>query len=97
MKLNSLHRVILCSLFAVTTVYAAGDKPVMFEDIDTNADGCISSKEAAVREDLVKNFDSIDKDKNGALCLDEYSAYENKDAVEPHEVETPELGSAPTK
>ena len=72
MKLNSLHRVILCSLFAVTTVYAAGDKPVMFEDIDTNADGCISSKEAAVREDLVKNFDSIDKDKNGALCLDDF-------------------------
>lgn len=96
MRFNTNSFIFISILFAAATVYAA-DRPVIFEDLDTNADGCISKQEANVRPDLVKNFVEIDKDKSGTLCVDEYTAYENKGKLAPDEVEIPEVGAAPMK
>lgn len=77
----------------MTNIFAAG--PVIFDDIDTDADGCISKEEASVRDDMVKNFKMIDKNKDGSICVDEYTVYENKGKLSPEEVEIPEVGAAP--
>ncbi|MGD8526226.1 MAG: hypothetical protein PVJ63_08245 [Thioalkalispiraceae bacterium] len=69
----------------------------MFEDIDANADGCISMSEAKVRKDLYRNFNEADKDKSGTVCVDEYSAFHNKGRLEHEEVEVPEVGAAPVR
>jgi hypothetical protein len=98
MTLKVTSIVLLSSLFAATSAYAAeGEKPVIFDDIDTDADGCISKSEATVRKDLTDNFDSIDKDKGGTICVDEYTAYHNIGREIPEEVEVPEVGAAPVK
>lgn len=98
MKLKAISIVLLSSLFSATSAYAAeGGKPVIFDDIDTDADGCISKEEAKVRQDLIDNFASIDKDKGGTICVDEYTAYHNIGRMPPEEVEIPEVGAAPVK
>ena len=96
LKVTSI--ILLSGLFAATSAYAAmGEKPVIFDDIDTDANGCISKDEAAVRQDLIDNYANIDTDKDGKLCVDEYSAYHNKGRMPPEEVEIPEVGAAPVK
>lgn len=98
MKLKAASIILLSSLFTVISAYAAeGDKPVIFDDIDTDADGCISKEEAKVRQDLIDNFADIDKDKGGTICVDEYTAYQNIGRMPPEEVEIPEVGAAPVK
>jgi len=98
MTLKATSIVLLSSLFAATSAYAAeGEKPVIFDDIDGDADGCISKSEAAVRQDLIDNYANIDTDKDGKLCVDEYSAYHNRGGMTPEEVEIPEVGAAPVK
>ena len=96
MRLNTGSIIFISILYSSATAIAA-DRPVIFEDLDTNADGCISKQEAKVRPDLVKHFVEIDKDKSGTLCVDEYTAYENKGKLAPDEVEVPEVGAAPVK
>lgn len=93
---NTSSFIFISILYTAASAYAA-DLPVIFEDLDTNADGCISKQEAKARQDLVKNFVEIDKDKSGTLCVDEYTAYENKGKLAPDEVEVPEVGAAPVK
>jgi|GEM_PF-3073963 len=74
----------------------AAEYPLLFEEIDANADGYIDKEEAKVRKDLVKNFKKIDENKDDKLNLAEYQLYEGKEAYEPpQETETPELGAAP--
>jgi hypothetical protein len=98
MKLKAASIILLSSLFTVISAYAVeGDKPVIFDDIDTDADGCISKEEAKVRQDLIDNFADIDKDKGGTICVDEYTAYQNIGRIPPEEVEIPEVGAAPVK
>ena len=96
MKLRTASLMFTGILITAANVYAQ-DRPVIFEDLDANADGCISKQEAKARQDLVSNFAKIDKDKNGTLCVDEYTAYENKGTLSPQEVEIPEVGAAPMK
>ena len=96
MTLKVTSIVLLSSLFAATSAYAAeGEKPVIFDDIDSDANGCISKDEAAVRKDLIDNYANIDTDKDGMLCVDEYTAYHNRGREIPEEVEIPEVGAAP--
>lgn len=96
MTLKVTSIVLLSSLFAATSAYAAeGEKPVIFDDIDTDASGCISKDEATVRKDLIDNYANIDTDKDGKLCIDEYTAYHNRGRETAEEVEIPEVGAAP--
>lgn len=69
--------------------------PEVFDDIDSDADGYISKAEAKVRADLIAHWNSVDKDKDGKLDIDEYVAYESKSGFAPAEVEIPEVGAAP--
>ena len=96
MKTN-ISAAIVSILFSLSAQVFAETAPVIFDDIDRDADGCISKEEAKVRPDLVKNFSKIDKDKNGTLCLDEYTVYQNKDEFVPDDVEIPEVGAAPVE
>lgn len=86
-------------LLSVTSSHlAAADFPLQFGELDADNNAYISSKEASVRKDLVKNFKKIDRDADGKIDLSEYQAYEGKGRYQPpEETETPELGAAPTE
>lgn len=92
---------LLISLFisAIASQYAlAKEFPLMFEELDVDANAFISKDEAKVRKDLVKNFKKIDEDKDGKLSISEYQAYEGKGRYQPpEETETPELGASPVE
>lgn len=45
--------------------------PAPTHKLDANGDGKVDRKEAAARPELAKRFDSVDKDKDGALSPDE--------------------------
>lgn len=90
--------ILLIGLFVFTAAYAQKEgEPVIFEDIDTDHNGAISRDEAKIRMDLVNNFSEIDKNGNGSLSVDEYTAYHNRGRLVPEEVEIPEPGSAPLR
>lgn len=97
LKVTSL--VLLGVLFATTSGCAVftEEKVVMFDDIDANADGCISKSEAVTRPTLSDNFSKADTDKSGTVCVDEYTTWHNKGRMEKEEVEIPEVGAAPVK
>lgn len=95
MNLKRAIPILLLSLFVFNAAYA--QEPVIFEDIDTDHNGAISRDEAKVRMDLTSNFGEIDKNGNGSLSVDEYTAYHNKGRLVPEEVEIPEPGSAPVR
>ena len=88
---------LFASLFSKLS-FAEKEFPLLFGELDTDADTYISIDEAGVRKDLKKNFKEIDSDNDGKLSLTEYQAYEGKGRYEPpEETETPELGAAPTE
>ena len=90
--------VLVFTLFAATSSFAAEkSEPVMFEDLDTDADGCISKEESKARKDLRKNFRKADTDNSGTICVDEYTAFHNKGRLDKEEVEVPEVGAAPVR
>ena len=85
---------LLLGLMAVGSAYAQME-PMLFEDLDTDHNGAISMGEAKARTDLSQNFKMIDKNGNGGISVDEFTAYENKGKMVPEEVEVPEPGAAP--
>lgn len=94
MTYKALIPPLMLGLMAAGNGYAQME-PTLFEDLDTDHNGAISMKEAKVRMDLTNNFTMIDKDGNGSISVDEYTAYENKGRMVPEEVEVPEPGAAP--
>ena len=55
---------------------AAGDKAASdaFKRADANQDGKLSKEEAARMPAIAAKFDELDKDKDGALTMDEFMA-----------------------
>jgi EF hand len=55
---------------------AAGDKAASdaFKRADANQDGKLSKEEAARMPAIAAKFDDLDKDKDGALSMDEFMA-----------------------
>lgn len=55
---------------------AAGDKAASdaFKRADTNQDGKLSKEESARMPAIAAKFDVLDKDKDGALTIDEFMA-----------------------
>ena len=94
MMTNKTH-LITAAIILFSANLLAEPGPTTFDDIDVDADGCINKEEAKVRDDLVKNFVTIDRDKGGTICVDEYTIYQNKDEFVPDDVEVPEVGAAP--
>lgn len=87
---------ILCSIFLLATACTTEKGPVIYEELDTDADGYITKAEAKVRSDLLKNWKQVDTDGDGKLTVTEYINYEGKGRLEaPEDLETPELGAAP--
>lgn len=90
--------VLACVFLSIAATSIAQEKtfPLMFEELDTDANSYISKSEAKVRKDLEKNFKKIDLNGDGKLNISEYQAYEGKGRLQPPEdTETPELGAAP--
>ena len=78
--------------------FAEKEFPLLFGELDTDANAYITKDEANVRKDLKNNFKEIDLDRDGKLSLTEYQSYEGKGRYEPpEETETPELGAAPSE
>lgn len=94
-----IFKKLLVSVFLTTfvsSVTAAKSFPLLFEELDTDANAYISKAEAKVRKDLEKNFNKIDLNGDGKVNITEYQAYEGKERFQPPEdTETPELGAAP--
>ena len=87
---------ILCSIFLLATACQTEKGPVVYDELDTDADGYITKGEAKVRPDLLKNWKQADTDGDGKLTVEEYIGYEGKGRLEaPDDLETPELGAAP--
>jgi hypothetical protein len=85
----------LGSMFLATAACAA-KAPIVYEELDTDANGYITKAEAKVRPDLLKNWKQIDTDGDGKLTVTEYENYEGKGRLAPpEELETPEPGAAP--
>jgi len=69
-----------------------------FDQLDDDDDGYLSKSEASVREDLKSNWIRIDKDKDKKLDVAEFSAFESETRfVPPAEMESKEIGAAPTR
>lgn len=94
MKIQRLIPVALCAMFAAAAV-SAQSGAVIFEQLDTDHDGEISQKEARGHDELSKSFAYADKDSDGSLSVDEFSAFMNRDQMVPEDREIPEPGAAP--
>jgi hypothetical protein len=86
---------LVCSSFLLITA-CKGKGPVVYDDMDTDANGYITKAEAKVRPDLLKNWDKADKDGDGKLTVTEYENYEGKGRLgSPEDLAEPEPGAAP--
>ena len=87
---------ILCSIFLLATACQTEKGPVVYEELDTDANGYITKDEAKVRKDLLKNWEKVDTDGDGKLTVTEYINYEGKGRLEaPGDLEISEPGAAP--
>lgn len=72
------------------------DAILTFEEMDSNANGYISSDEAKASHDIDSNFEQIDINADGNINITEFQKYMGKGrATPPEEMETPEPGAAP--
>ena len=55
------------------TTPAAESVPAVFKRLDTNGDGKLSKAEAGAMPALAEKFVELDKDKDGALSMEEFS------------------------
>lgn len=69
----------------------------VFKLLDKNNDGFITKSEVSSVKKLIKDWDSIDTDKNGNIALSEFSAVQSADAYSPVESDEEPIGAAPTK
>lgn len=96
MKLKLL---VTLSVLSVAATAYAGDasKEEVFKLLDKNNDGFITKSEVTSVKKLIKDWDSIDTDKNGNIAMAEFSAIESADAYTPVETEDEPIGAAPTR
>lgn len=96
MKLKLL---VTLSVLSVATAAYAGDtsKEAVFKMLDKNNDGFITKSEVTSVKKLIKDWDSIDTDKNGNIAMAEFSALESAEAYTPVEAEDEPIGAAPTR
>lgn len=69
----------------------------VFKLLDKNNDGFITKTEVSSVKKLIKDWDSIDTDKNGNIAMTEFSAVESAEAYTPVESDEEPIGAAPTK
>lgn len=95
MKLKPLLTVGL--LAAVSMAFAGeADNTKVFKMLDKNNDGFITKSEVSSVKNLIKDWDTIDTDKNGSIALSEFSALKSAEAYTPMEEENEPIGAAPT-
>ena len=80
---------------AVAAEESNADK--IFKVLDKNNDGFITKIEASSAKKLIKDWDSIDKDKNGKIAMAEFSSIKSAEDYIPVEEENEPIGAAPTE
>lgn len=98
MKRN--YGMLLAFLIIPLPLMASSELPesASFEQIDRDNSGSISKAEALRRSDLARYWDDIDTDKDGAINLKEFTAYESEGRyMPPEDSQEPELGAAPMR
>lgn len=69
----------------------------VFKLLDKNNDGMITKSEVSSVKKLIKDWDSIDTDKNGNIAMTEFSAVQSAESYTPMESDAEPIGAAPTK
>lgn len=83
-----------CLFFS--TGIQASNALLTFEEMDSNANGYISTNESRASEDITNNFNQIDSNSDGEINITEFQSYMGKNRVSPpEEMETSEPGAAP--
>ena len=86
----------LLLLSFVFTFAVANNTLLIYEDIDSNADGWIDRIEATQRLDLIQHWHEIDTDKDGVIGDLEYLRYEGKEMyVPPYDSQELDPGAGP--
>ena len=86
------------ALTAASIVYAGEtNNEKVFKLLDKNNDGFITKTEVSSVKKLIKDWDSIDTDKNGNIAMTEFSAVQSAEAYSPVESDEEPIGAAPTK
>ena len=90
--------IMTAGLLAVASASFAADtdNEKVFKMLDKNNDGFITKSEVSSVKKLIKDWDSIDTDKNGSIAMSEFSAVKSADAYAPVEEENEPIGAAPT-
>lgn len=95
MSRKTLILTLLPCLFCSAGIQA-NDALLTFEEMDSNANGYISSYEAKASEDIANGFKEIDTNADRKINITEFQAYMGKNRVSPPEdMETSEPGAAP--
>lgn len=94
MKVNFVLPLFIISGMAASV--NADEGPLTFDALDDDRNGYLSQSEASQRPDLKEKWATADKDANGKLDISEFSAFETR-MVPPDDMESPEIGAAPTK
>lgn len=84
-------------LFSLTAIAEDSSVDRTFKLLDKNNDGFITKMEASSAKKLIKDWDSIDKDKNGKIAMTEFSSVKSAEAYTPVEEENEPIGAAPTE
>ena len=96
MKLKLL---VSLGVLSIATVAFAGEtsNEQVFKMLDKNNDGFITKSEVSSVKQLIKDWDSIDTDKNGNIAMAEFSVLKSAEAYTPVEAEDEPIGAAPTR
>jgi hypothetical protein len=68
------------------------DRPEAFQKLDTDKDGYISRKEAAVQPEVAANFDKADRNRDGRLSPEEFESVPLNRSDQPGTFRAPERG-----
>ena len=83
-------------LTAASTTFAGDtENAKVFKMLDKNNDGFITKSEVSSVKNLIKDWDTIDTDKNGSIAMSEFSALKSAEAYTPVEGENEPIGAAP--
>ena len=92
-----LKLVVTLGVLSVATAAFAGEatNEQVFKLLDKNNDGFITKSEVSSVKTLIKDWDSIDTDKNGNIAMSEFAKLKSAEAYTPVEAENEPIGAAP--
>ncbi len=81
-KLTLTIASVIASIGLAGSAFAAGDKNVTFEQLDTNSDGFIDRSDVPADHELARLFDNYDMDGDNRLSMVEFRNYTGESEIE---------------